>query len=212
MSHTQCPVDPQHLQAIRTTHMHGSDGVQSQFVDQWTDPKVAHAVIGQQSWIGRTVFQIQPGVELGHIPLLPLIRLRQKCASPNGPMDAEAASPAACPSEGEQHAVIEVFSPPRFALECAKFNLPCISADLCTGWDFRKVSDRNRMRDIIQHSPPELLVLCPPCTWAGGWYHLNKLKMSPRRGQREKHVDPLVHQFLPTADRTAAEEWWSCDV
>lgn len=33
--------------------------------------------------------------------------------------------------------VVEVFSPPRFALECAKMGWSCVSADLCTGWDFR---------------------------------------------------------------------------
>ena len=43
--------------------------------------------------------------------------------------------------------VVEVFSPPRFALECELRGLSCISADLCTGWDFRKQSDRSLMRD-----------------------------------------------------------------
>ena len=34
--------------------------------------------------------------------------------------------------------VTEVFSPPRLALECSKMGWNCVSAGLCTGWDFRK--------------------------------------------------------------------------
>ena len=91
--------------------------------------------------------------------------------------------------------VIEVFSPPRFALECEKMGWSCLSADLCTGWDFRKSSDRQAMRETVKNRKPDLLVLCPPCTWAGGWFHLNKKHMSDEELREKKILTQLFINF-----------------
>ena len=89
--------------------------------------------------------------------------------------------------------MIEVFSPPRFALESINKGLKCLSADLATGWDFRCLTDRDALKELVQEQPPGLLILCPPCTWAGGWYELNKMYLSEEE-RREK--DRLTLLFL----------------
>ena len=90
--------------------------------------------------------------------------------------------------------VVEVFSPPRFALEGTKRGLKCLSADLCTQWDFRRASDRKRMHEIVQQGVG-LLVLCPPCTWPGGWFHLNKHYMDPKEISEKEVLTKLFVQF-----------------
>ena len=74
--------------------------------------------------------------------------------------------------------IIEIFSPPRFDQLAAVRAQTCLSADLLTGWDFGKPDHRNHVKKLVKETPPELLVLCPPCTWAGGPFNLNKLNMS----------------------------------
>ena len=92
---------------------------------------------------------------------------------------------------GDKLNVIEVFSPPRFALEAATKGLTCLSADLVTGWDFRKPSHRKNIKRLVSEHPPELLVLCPPCTWAGGWFHLNKMHMSEEQVECRRRLTKL---------------------
>ena len=41
------------------------------------------------------------------------------------------------------------------------------------------------MRKLVENNPPDLLVCGPPCTWAGGWFHLNQLYIDP--ADVEKH-------------------------
>ena len=91
--------------------------------------------------------------------------------------------------------VIEVFSPPRFAKVCATKGLKCLSADLVTGWDFRSPADRDRMRELVREHKPNLLVVCPPCTWAGGWFHLNRLYMSPQDRAEKERLTRLFANF-----------------
>ena len=61
--------------------------------------------------------------------------------------------------------VTEVFSPERVTLACRRFMLrPGSAMDLRTGFDFDKLSDRQRARAIIREECPWLLVGSPPCT------------------------------------------------
>ena len=194
--HTQCPVDPHDLHPIRCTFI--SDPSQEhdvQVCDEWTDPSVAHVVQGKHAWKGRTVFSVQSHVDLSsfadqdcEVQLMQwspkqhrqLMHQVQQGTMPKGPGKIN---------------VIEVFSPPRFALECEKMGWSCLSADLCTGWDFRKSSDRQAMREAVKNRKPDLLVLCPPCTWAGGWFHLNKKHMSDEELCEKKILTRLFINF-----------------
>ena len=91
--------------------------------------------------------------------------------------------------------VVEVFSPPRFAKLAAVKGVECVSADLATGWDFRRPADRAAMRSCVQESKPDLLILCPPCTWAGGWYHLNRCYMSDEECREKDRLTKLFVNF-----------------
>ena len=39
--------------------------------------------------------------------------------------------------------------------------------------DFRLKKDRDAVAQELKQHPPELLILCPPCTDEGGWFNLN---------------------------------------
>ena len=80
--------------------------------------------------------------------------------------------------EGKPFLVAEVFSPPRCAPVAEQLGFAARSYDLKTGYDFRRKSDRDQVFLELQQTPPELLVLCPPCTDEGGWFNLNSLHMS----------------------------------
>lgn len=69
--------------------------------------------------------------------------------------------------------VMEVFSPPRFAIQAEEAGFRARSYDLKTGFDFRRARDRKIVEEDLISDPPELLVLCPPCTDESGWVHLN---------------------------------------
>ena len=103
-------------------------------------------------------------------------------------------------SEGDQKAkghvdVVEVFSPPGFAKVAAAKGLSCISADLITGWDFRKPAHRDAMKLLIKDVQPTLLVLSEPCSWQGGWYHLNKARMDPDEVRVKQSLMKLFTNF-----------------
>ena len=197
---TQCPVEPDQLQSCRLTKMEGVFG-SNQRVDQWTDKHDAHAVVGTHSWIGQTVFRLKNdflGNQVISDPSMPNaeneVHVCQWTPKQHRSLTAQLKQQGA-EIGVRKYQVIEVFSPPRFALECAKSNKECISADLCTGWDFRKPEDRRKMKEIVKSTPPELLVLCPPCTWAGGWFHLNKVKMSPADAREKEVLTRLFVRF-----------------
>ena len=72
--------------------------------------------------------------------------------------------------------VVEVFSPPRFAIECEAQGFQARSIDLITGQDLTKKHTKDELEAALCQDPPDLLVLCPPCTDEGGWFHLNSTK------------------------------------
>ena len=59
------------------------------------------------------------------------------------------------------------------------------------------------MRTIVRDTPPELLVCCPPRTWAGSWHRLNKNRMSPH-DRREK--DFLTKLFIDFCGQLIEEQ------
>ena len=73
--------------------------------------------------------------------------------------------------------------------------MSCLSAHLITGWYFRKATDRDVIRALIAEQPPELLVLSSPCTWAGGWFHLNKHFMTLEDRRTKEMLTKLFINF-----------------
>ena len=197
--HCQCPVLPECLEPHRVTvRMYNDQPDQSPITehDRWVDPVAAHSQ-SKVAWTGTTTFSVCPEVSL------PLSQ------------DAEPASQEIMMSEwkpkqrrqllkclkeckgslGDKYDVIEVFSPPRFASYAATLGKTALSADLITGWDFRKPTDRDRMKSLVAEFPPELLVLCPPCTWAGGWFHLNRCYMTKEEIQEKQRLTSMFVNF-----------------
>ncbi|CAK9104708.1 Retrovirus-related Pol polyprotein from transposon RE1 (Retro element 1) (AtRE1) [Includes: Protease RE1 [Durusdinium trenchii] len=183
------------LQPERTTQFDTPPPLPWDHRDSWFEPDTAHAVLGEQPWTGRTVFRLrsdavlpsiayaQEEIEQLHVTKWTAKQHRQLMAQVKVPKREDQVS-------HDRYHVIEVFSPPRFALEGATRGYRVLSADLSTGWDFRRKSDRENMLTLVRTNPPDLLVLCPPCTWAGGWWHLNRLHMDPN-----EHGKPRLGPF-----------------
>eukprot|EP00435_Cladocopium_sp_Y103_P001293 s456_g1.t1 len=87
---------------------------------------------------------------------------------------------------GKKYAIVEVFCPPRFVPEVEKLGLRGLSMDTCTGWDLDDPKTQEWVLTELKEHPPELLVACPPCTDAGGWFHLNSLTMPVHEVLRRK--------------------------
>ena len=73
--------------------------------------------------------------------------------------------------------VVGVFSPPRFAKACQQLGLKARSVDLVTGQDLTVPTTCQELEEDLKCNPPELLILCPPCTNEGGWFYLNQHKI-----------------------------------
>ena len=84
--------------------------------------------------------------------------------------------------------VMEVFSPPRFSLVADKKGFRARSYDLQNGFDLRTSADRRKVENDLLNDPPSLLVLCPPCTDEGGWFHLNSKKWDVWEVLRRKAI------------------------
>ena len=181
---TDCPVPVQQLQACRTTQ-HNQDSLPH--VD---DPSCAHAKPWDQPWTGQTVFQVcePPGPEPCEQPPAGALcqwSKRQLRQVRSGVYKAMKVQEQAKHQNSEQtYDVIEFFSPLRFQLECEGLGFPCASP---------------QMKRLVSTQKPKLLVLCPPCTWAGGWYHLNRLYLDPseRRRGGERGRERPAYASLP---------------
>ena len=195
--HTQCPVDVNDLQPFRCTHVSVvSQEKEYQVCDSWTDSQTAHMTEASAMWKGKTVFSIKPHVDLSTFmsDTDHEVQMMQWSPKHHRQLIQQIQEGTTTRVEGKVN-VVEVFSPPRLALECEKMGWSCVSADLCTGWDFRKASDRKAMVDLVSHHKPELLLLCPPCTWAGGWFHLNKHNMTPEEVREKEIITRLFISF-----------------
>eukprot|EP00973_Karenia_brevis_P017438 2393230-Karenia_brevis.AAC.1 len=61
--------------------------------------------------------------------------------------------------------IAEVYSPARVTKEARKFGLkPGEAMDLTTGWDFRKVGDREKAERYVDEAKPRILIGSPMCT------------------------------------------------
>ena len=80
------------------------------------------------------------------------------------------------PKKKQRLMVVEVFSPPRFAPECESVGFRARSYDLVTGHDLSLLTTQREVEQSIRDDPPELLIICPPCTHESGWVYLNMAK------------------------------------
>ena len=87
---------------------------------------------------------------------------------------------------GKKYAVVELFCPPRLTPEVEKLGLKGLSLDKLQGWDLTDAKTQDWVVTELADHPPELLLVCPPCTDAGGWFHLNKCYMSMQEYLRRK--------------------------
>lgn len=71
----------------------------------------------------------------------------------------------------------------------------CRSYDLKTGYDFTKPQTRDDVARELRENPPDLLVLCPPCTDEGGWFHLNACTMDPQEYMRRVRQSRMFVKF-----------------
>lgn len=191
--HTRCPILPEALSVERVTRVVENNHVVSEVPDDWTIPDNAHSNHRSQQWIGSTVFSIDPSTPLPSDCNEAL--LTQWTTKQARRVESLITKHAPKVGLGQRFNVVEVFSPPRFALQAATQGLKCLSADLITKWDFRLPKHRQAMKDLITRYPPELLVLCPPCTWAGGWFHLNKYFMDPSELAEKQRLTTLFVNF-----------------
>ena len=74
---------------------------------------------------------------------------------------------------GKRFLVAEVFSPPRLSPIAESMGFAAKSYDLINGFDFRVASQRDAVKKELKENPPDLLLVCPPCTHEGGWWNLN---------------------------------------
>lgn len=91
--------------------------------------------------------------------------------------------------------VAEVFSPPRFSPVVSAQGFRAVSFDIKNGYDFTIPSVRKQVKEQLASDPPRLLVLCPPCTNEGGWFHLNSLTMDPQEVLRRRAQSRMFIRF-----------------
>ena len=88
--------------------------------------------------------------------------------------------------------VAEVFSPPRFSPVVSAQGFRAVSFDIKNGYDF---TVSRQVKEQLAADPPRLLVLCPPCTNEGGWFHLNSLTMNPQEVLRRRAQSRMFIRF-----------------
>ena len=91
--------------------------------------------------------------------------------------------------------VVEVFSPPRFSLVAQARGFQGKSVDIVTGTDLSIAQNRRQLKQELRANPPELLVLCPPCTDESGWIHLNATKMDRVEFLRRKSLSRMFIKY-----------------
>ena len=96
---------------------------------------------------------------------------------------------------GKRFLVAEVFSPPRLAPVARSLGFAAKSYDLENGFDFRKASHRDQVKAELKQSPPDLLLVCPPCTHEGGWWHLNSAHMTMSERAQKQRESRLYIRF-----------------
>ena len=158
----------------RVTDFVSGEVILDQQIEHHKGKNQYHTLIPPQHVRVKTEFFFRPQEKMCPTECLPVHHLRQ--------LRAQVKCTSACPAtmiKGRRFVVAEVFSPPRFAPVAQEFGFHATSYDLITGYDFTKKEHRDLVREELDISPPDLLVLCPPCTHEGGWWHLNAAKLPP---------------------------------
>ena len=75
--------------------------------------------------------------------------------------------------------VAELFSPPRFTTEAEHRGTKGLAFDLSTGYNLLDPSTQKHVDAVLDEARPSLLIVCPTCTYSGGWDNLNRLHRSP---------------------------------
>ena len=164
---SDCPVPLKQLADSCTVVKVNERGLESSSQAEWKVPKV----LEEPAWVGRTVFQVlpppTPAIPENEIALSEWSkRQRRQVKSQARRLPEISTSSQAKPSNTD---IVEIFSPPQFAKLAGT-----ISADLATGWDFRLPDHRESIKELVRQSRPRLLIIGSPCSWNGGWFHLNK--------------------------------------
>ena len=199
--HTNCPVATNDLSSCRITRWYvENESPVEELHDEWTKPHDAHATLDLppgKYWIGETVFTINPS--LPRPPGTPgsdEVLMTQWTAKQSRQLDQHVKRLDQVNPKPRPYQVIEVFSPPRFAQQTAVRGQSCLSADLLTGWDFRRSAHRKAMREIVKETPPELLMCLSSLHL--GWRMVSSQQMfhGPQRAGRETCPHHAVYQFL----------------
>ena len=162
--------------------------------DEWISPhkkksQYHHAIPSEVLHV-TTEFHFVPQERVSTIESLPAHCVRQ--------LDAQIRkAPHEVKSEvdGKPLLVAEVFCPPRFAPLAQGVGGECRSYDLVTGYDFTKSEVRDQVAQELKQSPPDLLVLCPPCTDEGGWFYMNACYMDPKEYIRKVRRSRMFIRF-----------------
>ena len=88
------------------------------------------------------------------------------------------------PKMKSRSVVVELFSPPRFTKFAEEKGFVGKAYDIKQGYDLTDRSTQIEVDKEIDKLCPQLLVLCPPCTFWGGWDHLNRVYRSPLENAR----------------------------
>ena len=93
--------------------------------------------------------------------------------------------------DDERLTIMEIFSPGRFAELASGFGFESMgSFDLSDGWDWRKPVHRRRAEQILEFSPPDVLIMTPPCGPLSRLQALHSLesRKDPEAYVREKWI------------------------
>ena len=142
----------------------------------------------------RTIFQFSPQ-EPQSLPITECMSVRQLRQLSSQVKKIPDVKPTSKDSSRGSLMVAEVFSPPRFTPVVVDHGFRGKSFDIKNGFDFTKSHVRQQVKRELQEDPPELLVLCPPCTDEGGWFNLNSKTMDPSEYLRRRTQSRLFIRF-----------------
>ena len=167
--------------------------VLDQQIDHVKSKNAYHVELPDHVHETRTDFFFKPQETIRTTECLPVHQIRQLSSQVR-----KSGSLAGSFVDGKRLLVSEVFSPPRFAQAAKDEGFAARSYDLVNGFDFRSSVVRQRVRQELEDQPPDLLILCPPCTHEGGWWYWNSSQMSPAEVLRLRQQSRLYVRFCCT--------------
>ena len=165
-----------------------------------------HHVLPSQVLHTRTEFWFRPQELASTLDCLPVHYVRQ-LKSQLRDLDVQMKQPPehGTPADYSVLRVAEVFCPPRFAPLVTGMGGECVSYDLLTGYDMSQASVRDQVSRELRETPPDLLVLCPPCTDEGGWFNIKSLNMTPQEVAHRVRMSRIFVRFCCELFRQQAE-------